>query len=293
VGPPVVTLEPRGGGTEWNTVFRVAIWNMWIGGGDLAAFLEHELGLVCGEDPANAPPFALLLQEVYRASEGLPPPEPASAIPFLIDPPTRPGGDITRFAESCGLSLVYVPSARNGDRVVDGVGEDKGNAIVANVALSDPMAVEVPFEAGRKVAVGATVHGPGGPVRVVSLHLDVASTLLRTFVTGYGTRIRQAEGLANGIDLARPPVAAVVGGDFNSWSDQETALLRFQARYPESPVPDATPTRGFLPTDQMFFRSDAEGRLALVPGSYRVIEPTYGSDHKGRILEIRALVPSS
>lgn len=292
VGPAAIVLEPPTPPAEWEDRITVAIWNMWIGGGDLRAFLAQELGFVCGEPAANAPPFAVLLQEVYRQSSDLPPPLPTSAIPFLIEPGVRPGGDIVEEADACGLSLVYVPSARNGGRIVDGVAEDKGNAILSNLPLTDPIAVVVPFEAGRKVAVGATVHGAGGPLRIVSLHLDVASSLLRTLVTGYGTRVRQAEGLANGIDLADPPFATVVAGDFNSWSDKETALLRVHRRYPDGPDPDPTPTRGFLPTDQMFFRADPAGRLTVVPGSYQVIEEGYGSDHNGRRLEIAAS-PSS
>ena len=290
VGPPVLMPEPGSQATEWGSgeAFSVVVWNVAVGGADLVAFLEHEMGVACDGDNPRVTPFAVLLQEVHRRSSTLPEAAPRSAIPFLIDADPRPGPDldIVEVARQCGLSLVYVPSARNGDRVQNGVGEDKGNAILANVVLHDPLAVELPFEGGRKVAVGATVAGPVGPLRVVSVHLDVASTLLRTLLTGNGTRVRQPEGLANGLDLANPTIATVVGGDYNTWSETETALLRFRERYPESPPLDPHPTRGHFATDHIFFRTDPAGALALVPESYRRIGPRYYSDHNARVLEI-------
>ena len=110
-----------------------------------------------------------------------------------------------------------------------------GVSATSNTARSTS---RIGFEAGRKVAVGATLDGPGEPLRIVSVHLDVASSLIRTLVTGNGTRLRQSEGLAEGLDLADPTIATVAGGDFNTWSETETALQRFSRRYPESPPPD-------------------------------------------------------
>ena len=85
-------------------------------------------------------------------------------------------------AEQCGLALFYVPSARNGPNEPGQVPEDKGNAILSTLPLADLAAIELPFESGRKVAVVATIPGPSGErIRVASVHLDLASTLTRTF----------------------------------------------------------------------------------------------------------------
>lgn len=297
VGPPVLRLEPGAEGTTWRRgePLTVVAWNMNVGGGDLVAFLGQELGVDCGPGARRVPPFALLLQEAYRRSAALPLLTPESPIPFVIEPPPRPGPkiDIVEVAERCGLALVYVPSARNGTKQVDGEGEDKGNAVLSNVPLVDPVAVELPYEAGRKVAVGATVHGPGGSLRVVSVHLDVASTLLRTFLTGNGTRARQAEGLANGLDLIDPAIATVAAGDYNTWSETETALQRLRRRYPDSPPLAADPTRGHFATDHIFFRTDPDRRWSVVDDSYRPIPNNHFSDHSARAVEITASAETS
>jgi hypothetical protein len=46
-----------------------------------------------------------------------------------------------------------VPSARNGPQTIAAEREDKGNAILSTLSLKDLIAIELPFEAGRKVAV--------------------------------------------------------------------------------------------------------------------------------------------
>ena len=221
----------------------VVTWNINVGGGDLFSFLDTEFRLSCGNrGPASGEavvPFVLLLQEVYRRSDQLPIVSSSALIPWTIDPDEDL--DIVEFADHCGLSLVYVPSARNGPDNGARPSEDKGNAILSTLPLSAPVAIDLPFEAGRKVAVTADIRITGRPtIRVVSAHLDLA------VLTGNQTRARQASGLIEALDLLDgrlPGVSAtVVGADLNTWAPDETIpgrdraglerLLRYCARPP-------------------------------------------------------------
>jgi hypothetical protein len=275
VGAPVVRLDPKEPVVHARkpSTLTVVAWNVSVGTADVPAFLEAELGHECRAGrapPEDRRPFVLLLQEAFRRSDRIPDLLPQPTIPWRLGPEERPGEilDIGQIAERCGLSLVYVPSSRNGPQTEDGLREDRGNAVLSTLPLEEPTAIELPFEAGRKVAVAATVAGPDGPIRVVSLHLDVASTLLRTLLTGNGTRIRQAEALADALDVIGPALPTVAGGDFNTWSETETALRRFAVRFPDSPPADPTPTRTHFPTDHIFFRrgeADGGGRHGELP----------------------------
>jgi endonuclease/exonuclease/phosphatase family metal-dependent hydrolase len=299
VGAPIVRLDPGGASTSpaGARTLTVVAWNVSVGTGDVPAFLAAELGHECGAGrtpPASRRPFVLLLQEALRRSARMPDLLPQPSIPWRLGPEERPGEilDIAQVAERCGLSLVYVPSSRNGPQTEDGLREDRGNAVLSTLPLAEPTAIELPFEAGRKVAVAATVAGPGGPVRVVSLHLDVASTLLRTLLTGNGTRIRQAEALADALEVMEPALPTVAGGDFNTWSETETALRRFAVRFPDSPPADPTPTRTHFPTDHIFFRQGEWGDGGTVTESYGRVPERYHSDHHPRVLELAASGPA-
>ena len=231
----------------------------------------------------------ILLQEVYRASSRLPEERAGPNIPRRIEPNPPPGGcrDISDVAEQCGLALLYVPSARNGPDEPGQVPEDKGNAILSTLPLADLAAIELPFESGRKVAVAATIPGPSGErIRVASVHLDVASTLTRTLISGNATRLRQALGFAVALESI-DSLATVVGGDFNTWSADESALKRLAIYFPDSPPWDGRPTRGPFPPDHILYRTVQGSRINLVEGSYRRFDETYGSDHAARIVWLR------
>lgn len=303
VGAPVVVLEPhpdvpawiRGGGVE------VVSWNTYLGGGDLELFLQNELGLTCTATgpvfSSGARPFVLMAQEVFRRSSDLPTVENSSVVPWMMGPEgvTSADPDVIELAARCGLSLVYVPSARNGPDTGPRPGEDKGNAILSTLPLRDPIALDLPLEAGRKVAVAASVRAPGGEtVRMVSVHLDVASTFVRTLLTGNQTRARQAAGLIDGLAEAEadgPGVdATLVGSDLNTWAVEERALRLMALAFPQSPDPDRFGTRGSLPMDHLHFRHDPGVGLALV--GYARVEETYGSDHRGRRATLRHEAPA-
>jgi len=315
VGPPIVELEPSGvflgeerekrpAGREAgrSPEFVVVAWNNWIGGGDLDGFLAEHLGVRCGETgptlTEDFTPFALLLQEVHRRSALVPDTPKDAPVPWLIDPDRKPHmeGGIVEAARRCGLSIAYVPSARNGWEGEGARSEDKGNAVLSSLPLHQITAIELPFEAGRKVAVAAYVEvpGEGEPTRLdlASVHFDVATTLTRTLLTGNQARHRQARGLLAGMELAGfTGRAAVVAGDFNTWSARDGSLKLLQDGLPDSPPISGEGTRGPFPTDHIFFRGDSEGRIRLVDGSYENIEDAHGSDHNPRILRLRVRGP--
>lgn len=302
VGPEV--LQPRPGDMfhDWTVSdsLTVVTWNINVGGGDLLTFLREELSLTCSASAVSTgpgfSPFVLLIQEGHRRSADLPPVRASSLIPWRITPDPRPGEqlDVVEVAERCGLALAYVPFARNGPDAPDRTPEDKGNAILSSLPLSDFVAIEIPFEAGRKVAVGASVRTPGSRrVRLVSVHLDVGSTLVRTLMSGNQTRERQAAGLIEALELHEEndahAISTLVGGDFNTWSSRETALKRMRIAFPDSPPWDGDPTRGPFPTDHLFFRSGTGSDAALVTGSYGRLARSYYSDHRARVVRLHPM----
>ena len=302
VGEPVVELAVDAGLPPWPQEAPLAVvgWNIAIGGGDVLRFLDEHLHLKCLESGPEAGegfgPFVLLLQEVYRRSDDLPFVEDSELIPWVIQPDEESGEDldIEELARRCGLSLVYVPSARNGPDTGERPGEDKGNAILASVPLSEPVAIDLPHEGGRKTAVAATVRSPEGrSVRVVTLHLDVASTLVRTLLTGNQTRVRQGSGVISALEIldrsAPADAATVVAGDFNTWAGKESILQHMRVAFPDSPPWDGQPTRGPFTTDHIFLRR--AGPEAVEVERYDRIEDAFHSDHQARILLLRSPIP--
>jgi endonuclease/exonuclease/phosphatase family metal-dependent hydrolase len=281
----------------------VISWNILIGGGDVSRFLQEVLGYGCHrpspELPTDFSHFVLLIQEAHRRSEVIPDLPESFRFPPRIVPESRPEGwpDIVELAQQCGLALYYVPSQRNGPETIDGGREDKGNAILSTLPLADLVAIELPYEAGRKVAIGATVKGPGGKqLRVVSIHLDVASTLYRTLTRVNTARLRQSQGVLEALALTetpgapvRPcgqlphPIPTVAAGDFNTWSAGESAIDQMRSCFPDSPPWDGLSTHRSFSTDFIFFRKGGEGSVRYLEGSERRVGQRYGSDHHARI----------
>ena len=165
--------------------------------------------------------------------------------------------------------------------------EDRGNAILANIPLSDLSAIELPFERQRRVAVAATIAGTstrGLPwsLRVVSAHLDNIVGVRRGWVAGAEyARARQARGL---VSLLDPRAPTLLAGDFNTWfgfSDQ--AYRETASAFPQTRVSDRRATfLGLLRLDHLFFRLP-EGWRA----EFHREEERFGSDHYPLVATIR------
>jgi len=268
VGPPVVHADEVGATTTPIDDITIVSWNTAVGEGDVVRFVQT----------LRPGPLVLLLQEVYRGGPEVPS-RLAAGSAFaghlggaVAGPTCR---EIEDVAARLGLNVYYVPSMRNGGARSD---EDRGNAILSNLPLTNLRAVELPFERQRRVALAATISGQtlsGAPwhVRVVSAHLDNMSTVRRAWVGAEYGRARQARELAALLQDSEPTILA---GDFNTWfgfSDQ--AYVETAHAFPQTTVLDRRATfRGLLRLDHVFFR--------LQPGwsaQFRRGESRYGSDH--------------
>ena len=145
------------------TELVVLSWNVWIGRGRL----EEVVRRLRGDTDA---PLIVLVQEVYR-SDATVPARPAGRAArratgsFPIR--ARPRADIVDAAHALQLNLRYAPAMRNGAER-----SDRGNAILSNLPLSHAWAFELPLVLERRVPITATLLLAGGPVHVVSAHLD-------------------------------------------------------------------------------------------------------------------------
>jgi endonuclease/exonuclease/phosphatase family metal-dependent hydrolase len=300
VGPPVVRLMPGG---AFSTVrdgpsrdLTVWSWNVAAGGGDVLRFLAEEAALSCTGSESSLGPdgthFALLVQEAFRRSPDVPESVNRSVVPRAAVEETRPGerADVVEVAEACGLSLVYVAASRNGDRTTDGLREDRGVAILSTLPLSDPWFIELPYEAARRVALGATVGDAAGrTLRLVNVHFTSTPAPARVLTTGNGSRLRQGLAVADAVqqrevagleaDAAGTVPSTLLAGDFNTWSDAETTLLRLREVFPDSPPALIQPTRGDFPTDHILFRAGSGDAVMIDDSTYARVEERFYSDH--------------
>jgi endonuclease/exonuclease/phosphatase family metal-dependent hydrolase len=176
------------------------------------------------------------------------------------------------FARALGLSLLYVPSMRNG-LDTDVPPEDRGNAILSTLPLMAPGAVELPFARQRRVAALAVLGGVGDGLGVASVHLDPFVGAKRLWVFGAsGARGRQARAVAEVLPTRGP---VVVGGDFNTWLGTGEPALGEMARVTGQPpqAREGTYATGAV-LDYLFFRTPPSWGAA-----YQRAGDTYGSDH--------------
>jgi len=296
VGPPMFEAEPgqvdiaRGGDRR----IDVVSWNIYGRAGDVPQFLRETVGFDCDRQ-TGARHFVLLVQEGVRRSRGVPGGVAGTEVAIALDPASqvRPL-DIIESAQACGLAYFYVPSMGNGDADHATGREDRGNAILSTMPLSDPLAIELPHEVQRRVAVTATVAPPaGGSIRAVSLHLDTFPGIARALTTGGASRERQTLGLLQAVGLGGPVtdldlegVTIVAGGDLNTWSEGQESIEHLLDAFPDSPAPDGKPTRSGFPTDHIFVRTGADSPLLALADSYERIDERYGSDHHPRVLSL-------
>ena len=278
VGPARVAEAT--GITRPNWPLRVVAWNARVGGGAIRRLWDR---LAAADAGAGPPPTVLLLQEVFAAGPDLPKAAGGGAWASRIagTPRGEDRTDIVAFARGASLSLIYVPSMRNGGQD-GGPPEDRGNAILANVPLSAGCAIELPFERQRRVAVAAEVAVGGHRVALCSVHLENRAPWGRAWRTLGSGRGRQMEGLLRIFPDCSEADAFALGGDLNTWmrGRREAAYTMARRRFPLPEHPDPRPTHhlelgGWLrPADYLLFR--------LPPGwhcEYRRLDDSFGSDH--------------
>lgn len=254
----------------------VASWNIALGSGDVVRLVRD----LRAEAPDT--PIVLLLQEAFRSGDDIPtaPATPAFA-GFLGS--SDSGREIDEISRALGFALYYVPSMRNG--TPGRYREDRGNAILSSFPLYDLVAIELPFEHQRRVALAAHVRGTtstGRPWRLqlATVHLDNIVGARHGWIGGEYGRARQARGLREALDGEHPLVLA---GDFNTWfgfADQ--AYVETARAYPQTRTTDRRRTfRGLLRLDHVFYRLPDGWRAEMRRG-----ESNYGSDHHPLITRI-------
>ncbi len=296
VGPARVgNAAPAAPGAPVHWPLAVVVWNARVGGGAMRAFRDHLL---------TGSPMVLLLQEVFAtgattgvtagaaagagagaAGVSLPSGDARWAARIADRPEEEDRTDIVTFALEAGLSLLYVPSMRNGgpDGTPDGdAPEDRGCAILANVPLARPRAIELPFERQRRVAVAASVTLEDHTIDLCSVHLDNRAPWSRAWRTLGAARRRQMAGLLDVFPADDRAQAHVLGGDLNTWvgGRRESAYRLARQCFPLPDRPDSRPTHHFeiggwlRHSDHLMFRLPSKWR-----GEYRRLDDTFGSDH--------------
>jgi endonuclease/exonuclease/phosphatase family metal-dependent hydrolase len=273
VGPPVVGGPSAAAEVPRLPDVAIVTWNAHLGHGrliDLVADLRA--GALTGGRPVHH--FVLLVQELFRRGAGVPDftgsARAAAAIP--ID---RDALDARSLAHTLGLSIVYVPSMRNGAERP----EDRGSALLSTEPLFEPLAFELPFERQRRVAVGAFIHVRTErgiePLRLMTVHLDPVSGSQSLWLFRNPRRRQAAAVLAA---LGSEPVAAgtVLGGDFNTiQAGAREAAYQHTRRWSTSLTDEdqrATHRMGRL--DYLFFRLPSSWQARS-----RRLDHRYGSDH--------------
>jgi len=274
VGPPLVEPHP-----SVNDAIRdvpaVVSWNTHVGAGDIDTLVaDLRSGKLTGS-PVRS--FVLLLQEGYRSGDDVPSARDGGSAWASAQRPPRTGGereDIATVARRLKLAAFYVPSMRNGEPGV--TTEDRGNAILSSLPLSDLTAIELPLERQRRVALGATVTvtPPGGgatPLRLVCTHFT-NMVMHHFWILSESGRLRQARALAKVLPESG---ALIVGGDFNAWFGYRDAAFKEIARVvPPAASDDRRATFGPMRLDHLLARLPQGWRLSVKRAGDK-----YGSDH--------------
>ena len=248
-------------------------WNQGIGAGDLARLVrDARAGRLTGGARPRA--LVLLLQEAHRVGAAVP---PVSELPDGWRGGDAPdegyAHDIVAAARDLGMHLVYAPSMRTGTTPA----ADRGNAILSDLPLRDPVAIELPIGLQRRVAVLARLAALPACARAASVHLDNFGW---SHPIGSMGAIRAAQ--ARALVAALPADGALaVGGDLNTWrreTDAQAARILARALpQPRVHEPEWTAVRLGSPRklDYLFFRG---------PTGWRLADPdaveSYGSDHR-------------
>lgn len=280
VGPPVFIAQPAARASALPALNDLVVvsWNAHLTKGRLDELIAkvRSGALTDGRPVAH---FVLLVQELYRNGDQVPAFDARDRSAFAIkatDPDTL---DIADHAARLGLSVLYVPSMRNGAELR----EDRGNAIISTEPLLEPLALELPLARQRRVALGAaiTVQTAAGPrsLQVIDAHLEPLSSP-KTLWLFKNPRGRQVQAILDLLATPRftdPSLAGVVlGGDFNTVrsgaSEPAYRLARAWSEGMASEDHRDTHVMGRL--DYLFFKI-GNGWSA----STRRLDERFGSDH--------------
>jgi endonuclease/exonuclease/phosphatase family metal-dependent hydrolase len=181
---------------------------------------------------------------------------------------------------------------RNSGPDDDVLAEDRGNAILSTLPLASPMAVELPLERQRRVAIAANVSGQSTSgiswtIQLVNVHLENRARWGNVFRTFGQARLNQIAALLRAIPVKTPGVLA---GDFNTWfrGTKEPAIHHAREIFdlPAAlPGHDTVSFGSVLPgriTDYVLFRVPDDWQV-----SYHRADEVYGSDHYPLIGEFR------
>lgn len=219
VGPPLYVSQPRAGGAVPNLRDLVIVaWNAHLHEGRLTDLIDAlRRGEITGSPVHH---FVLLVQELYRRGPEVPRFAAGARSARAVHGDEDAVPDANEYASTLGLSMLYVPSMRNGAELF----EDRGNAVVSTESLSGAISLELPFERQRRIAVGASVQvmrdGIISTLRVMNVHFEPLSTP-RSLWFFRNPRKRQAAAVLDMLSASRfeDDVAwagTVLGGDFNT-----------------------------------------------------------------------------
>jgi endonuclease/exonuclease/phosphatase family metal-dependent hydrolase len=278
VGAPLIVVNAAAAAPPALDEFVTLSWNAHLAEGQLPALIE-ELKAGTFTDGRPVRHFALLIQELYRRGDQVPAFDPRDRSAFAINPRDPAAADVEDYAAALGLSLLYVPSMRNGAELR----EDRGNAILSTEPLHDALAIELPLARQRRVAVGAGVDVMTADgvqrLELLNAHLEPLSAPSTLWVFK-NPRGRQVRGILDHLDAPRyqrQGVAGVVlGGDFNTvlGGDREDGYRHARAWSTSLREEDRRRTHVMGRLDYLFFRLD-DGWSA----STRRLDRKFGSDH--------------
>ena len=253
-------------------------WNAHLAEGELGNLITKlRSGALTDGRPVSH--FVLLIQELYRRGDAVPAFDARDRSAFAIRPRDPDAFDVDDHAAALGLSVLYVPSMRNGPELR----EDRGNAIVSSEPLLAPFALELPLARQRRVALGAAVQVQTidglKRLELVDAHLEPLSSP-KTLWVFRNPRAGQVRAILDVLDTPRyadDAVAGVVlGGDFNTIrsgaGEDAYRLARAWSHSLGHEDPRNTHMMGRL--DYLFFRL-ADGWTA----STERLDERFGSDH--------------
>ena len=264
---PVVLRNPEGQAASGDRPLAIVSWNMAVGRGDLPALMRD---VRASQPDAD---LIFLLQEAYRTDVVPDDCPPGSGRAKAIAQPRPPGSeDIVAVATRLGLHLAYAPSMRNGTDCAREPREDRGNAILSTLPISNVAVIELPFAQQRRVALAATVGGGRRAIHVMSIHFD----------TIFGHQ-RMGEGIWQAAQILGWTDRFVIAGDFNTTLPGDGGRARMRERFKELDCGKGGTHELGRRLDRAFV---ASGDPALACATER---DRFGSDHHPLV----ALVPVS